>query len=112
MVDTHYEKGFEEVNRIHAENARRVVESILKNADLSGLEKILKDKNLAKLYKENIPRYAELCDLDQKRGLTPSEKAELAVKFGSLYPTFGTEGSAKIAGAWQASKPKRQAKGS
>ena len=59
-----------------------------------------------------LPRHVELVELDQLRGLSPTERAELAVGYASLYPTYGDEGVVQVAAVWILTKPTRQARGS
>jgi hypothetical protein len=94
---------------IHKENTRKVAELLQKDYDLHNLHTVL-DAETADVYRTVLPRYAELCALDQQRGLTDVERAELAVKYASLYPAFGDEGTVFLAATWLATKPVRQAR--
>jgi hypothetical protein len=96
---------------IHKQNTENVLKLLRDEFDLTKLDKIL-DPGTAEIYKRLIPRHAELAELDQKRGLNDVERAELAVSYASLYPTFGDEGIIQIAALWIGTRPKRQARGS
>lgn len=104
-----WEEIREVADKVHRENTEKVFELIIKEAHLTNLDKIL-DPDLAKLYQRILPRYAKLCKLDQQRGLDDTERAELAVNYASLYPTFGDDGIVKIAAAWLVTQSIRQAR--
>lgn len=95
---------------IHRQYTQKAVDLILKDGDLTRLNSIL-DPTTAEVYRRALPKHAELCKLDQTRGLNDTERADLAVTYASLYPTFGDEGIVKVAAAWLATKPIRQARG-
>lgn len=97
------------VAEIHKVNTNKVVELILRDGDLTRLDTVL-DPEVAEVYRRILPRHAELCELDQERGLNETERAELAVGYASLYPTFGHEGVVKVAASWLATRPVRQAR--
>lgn len=111
MTDADFEKNLELVKRHQEDNTKKVVELLATDTDLRHLDKVL-DKETADIYRRVLPRHAELCELDQRRGLNKIEKAELAVTYGSLYPTFGDSGVVEVAAAWLATRPQRQARGS
>ena len=96
---------------IHQRNTKRVVELINQDGDLRNLDRIL-DPQTAEVYRRVLPRHVELVELDQLRGLSPTERAELAVGYASLYPTYGDEGVVQVAAVWILTKPTRQARGS
>ena len=97
-------------DEVHQQNTQRVVELVNKDKDLRNLDKVL-DPQTAEIYRRVLPRHVELAELDQSRGLNSNEKAELAVGYASLYPTFGDEGIVQVAAAWIATRQARQARG-
>lgn len=99
----------DKVAGIHKANTDKVVGLIMREADLTRLDTVL-DPQTAEVYRSVLPRHARLCELDQSRGLNEAERAELAVSYASLYPTFGDEGIVQVAAAWLATKPTRQAR--
>lgn len=99
------------VHEYHQHNTQQVVNLLLADFDLRNLASVL-DAETAKIYQRIIPRHAELCRIDQERGLIDKERCELAVGYAALYPTFGDDGIVRVAATWLATKPYRQARGS
>lgn len=103
----------EEVRRkaaeIHQHSTKTVVELMRRDCDLHNLYTVL-DPEIAEVYRRILPRHAQLCELDQLRGFNAEEKAELAVSYASLYPTFGDEGIVQVTAMWLATRPIRQAR--
>ncbi|MFH0749477.1 MAG: hypothetical protein V1917_01005 [Candidatus Gottesmanbacteria bacterium] len=97
------------VDRIHKTNTQRVSYLLNRDLDLNNLSTVL-DSDVAAIYQRLIPRHAELCEINQERKLDDSERAELAVSYASLYPTFGDEGIILLAATWIATRPNRQAR--
>ena len=97
------------VDKIHKANTQRVSDLLNRDLDLNNLSTVL-DPDVAAIYQRLIPRHANLCEINQKRKLEDSERAELAVCYASLYPTFGDEGIILLAATWIATRPNRQAR--
>lgn len=104
-----YESLRIQVAEIHLANTQKVLELLNQDSDLSRLDTIL-DPEVAEIYQRLIPRHAELCEINQTRPLTEAERCDLAVSYGSLYPTFGHEGIVIVAAHWLANRPNRQSR--
>ena len=98
--------------KIHQDNASKVVKLIQEGSDLHDLDTVLHDPVTSEVYLKVLPRYAELCDLNQKRRLATDEHGELVVDYASLFAQFGDKGTVRVAAAWLAAGPLRQARGS
>lgn len=96
---------------IHEANTARVEAMLQEDGDLRRLHTVI-DAGTAELYKRLLPRYAELCDIGSRRRLSPRERAEMAITYGSLYYNFGDDGTVRLGAMWLATKPIRQARGS
>lgn len=94
---------------IHQANTQKVVELLLRDFDLSHLGTIF-DPEVTEIYQRQIPRHAQLCEINQKRRLTETERCDLAVSYASLYPTFGHKGIVIVAAHWLANRPNRQSR--
>lgn len=106
-----YEVLRKQVAEIHQTNTQKVLELLNKDFDLSHLNTII-DPVTAEIYQRLIPQHAQLCEANQNRPLTEIERCDLAVSYGSLYPTFGHEGIITITAHYLATRPDRQAKNS
>lgn len=91
------------------ENTQMVVELLRRDFDLSQLETIF-SPTIAEIYQRQIPRYAQLCEIDQTRSLTEIERCDLAVSYASLYYTFGHEGIVIVSAHYLATRPHRQSR--
>lgn len=96
-------------NERHQKNTLAALQLLQEDADLSRLHMII-DPSVAEIYRRILPRHAELCEIRQRRKLTEIERCQLAIGYGSLYPTFGDEGIVALAATWLATKPTRQAR--
>jgi hypothetical protein len=105
----------EEIRRHVAErynnNTEKVKTLLLQDYDLRNLESVF-DHDLCEVYREVLPRYANLCETNQSRKLDATERALLAVSYASLHASFGDEGTILLGATWLATKPYRQAAGS
>lgn len=104
-----YESLRRQVAEVHQLNTQKVSQLLDRDFDLSHLDTII-DPEVAEIYQRLIPRHAQLCEINQTRPLTEIERCDLAVSYGSLYPTFGHEGIVVIAARWIASRPNRQSR--
>lgn len=96
-------------NEFYQKNTRAALKLLEKDADLSRLHTII-DPSVAEIYQRILPRHAELCEINKRRKLTEIERCQLAIGYGSLYPTFGDEGIVILAATWLATKHIRQAR--
>lgn len=104
-----YEALRKQVGENHKYNTQKVSELLSRDFDLSHLETIL-DPVVTEIYQRLIPRHAQLCEINQTRPLTEIERCDLAVSYGSLYPTFGHEGIIIVAAHYLANRPNRQSR--
>lgn len=104
-----YEALRKQVVEVHQHNTQKVVELLRHDFDLSRLGTIL-DPEVTEIYQRLIPRHAQLCEINQKRRLTETERCDLAVSYASLYPTFGHKGIVIVAAHWLANRPNRQSR--
>ena len=98
-------------NEYHRGNTQRVLGLLHRDFDLRNLESVF-GKDAAKVYRTVLPRYANLCEINQSRPLDDGERGLLAVSYASLCASFGDEGTVALGAAWLATKPYRQAQGS
>ena len=87
------------VDPIQRANTREVCDFMVRDLGLENLGEVL-DPVVSKVYQSVIPDYARLCQIGQERQLDEAERALLAVKYASLYPTFGHDGMVTVAATW------------
>lgn len=89
-----------ELHKHYARNADEAAESIITTGFL--------DRKFADSA-DSVIGYAELCKKGNDK-LSDTERAQLAVYYASLYPIFGDLGTDRVASAWIAAEPIRQAR--
>ncbi len=97
-------------NERHRKNTLAALQLLEEDADLSRLHTVIDHPTVVEIYRRILPRHAELCEIRERRKLTDTERGQLAIGYGSLYPTFGDEGIVALAATWLATKPIRQAR--
>lgn len=83
-----------------AENTEKALEQLGTSGDLTG------DLNR---YRNLVRGHARVCAINPQ-DLSDVDRCEMAVTYAALYPTFGDEGIVKVAAAWIAAEPLRQAR--
>lgn len=95
---------------------RQRIERLLKNngdLDVLDLIPILKvDLDGARVFRRDLAKHADLCDIASRRRLNDGERAQLAKTYIVLYPYVGHAGVEKLSALWLHTRPVRQARGS